>query len=91
MLWTYVQATYGRTGIHSEDVRPYTLRTYGHTAQDVRPKNKDGGNRGAGPLNYRIPGVLRIAYWSRRKTSVGFIAFSEAIEKSDSKGKAAIM
>ena len=31
ILWTYVQATSGRTSIHPQDVRPYTLRTYVHT------------------------------------------------------------
>ena len=86
MLWTYVQATYGRTGIHSEDVRPYTLRTYGHTAQDVRPKNKAWENRDLCPW---ITGLL--AFWESHICPVGkprlILSHSQRLCKNQNKRK----
>ena len=81
----------GRTSMQGQDVRPSDLRTYGHTlygrtgkqSMDVRPSQKEGNSS----VWTAVWSCLRIVYLSMKASSVGFIAFSEAIEKSKWKWK----
>ena len=77
ILWTYVQATSGRTSIHHQDVRPYTLwRTC---------IEKTSEKMGIYCPIFVIWRLMRIAYLPWTESLADFIALIEAFRKADSK------
>ena len=73
-LWSNVLIPLGRTCIHPNAVRPYSPWT---SVQRIIPLDF--------VIKPPVSWLLRIAYLSRRETSVDFIAFSETMGKAECK------